>query len=300
MSKKNYARPFLKWAGGKRQLLNDFEEFYPEDLGNEVNVYIEPFVGGGAVFFSLTGRFGFKECHIADRNQDLMLAYQVIRDDVELLIDRLHEIWELYLSLEKEQRKEFYYRARDDFNKNICIIPREEEISPLAVERTALLLFLNRTCFNGLYRVNSRGEFNVPFGRYDRPSFPGDGVLRADAGALEHTGIHTGDFTTVRDFVGKNTFIYFDPPYRPLKRTSSFTSYSEGGFGEEDQRRLAGFFAECSSLGARCMLSNSDPDDGFFEELYRDFVIRRVPARRAINSDKNGRGRIMEIVVTNY
>lgn len=299
MSKQIHARPFLKWAGGKRQLLDGFGEFYPEGLGKEINIYIEPFVGGGAVYFRLAEIFGFDECHIADNNRDLMLAYRVVRDDTGSLIERMHEIEELYLPLAEEERREFYYRARTEYNGYIGVSPDEDNLAA-AVEHTALLIFLNRTCYNGLYRVNSMGEFNVPFGRYKKPSFPADKVLRVDAAMLVNTTIHTGDFTTIKEHVGEHTFIYFDPPYRPLNRTSSFSSYSSGGFGEDDQRRLAEFFIKCSNAGASCMLSNSDPGDGFLEELYRDFSIRRVPARRSINSDKSGRGEITEIVVTNY
>ncbi|MBP7411872.1 MAG: Dam family site-specific DNA-(adenine-N6)-methyltransferase, partial [Methanoculleus sp.] len=173
------------------------------------------------------------------------------------------------------------------------------------IERAGQFIFLNRTCFNGLYRVNSRGGFNVPFGRYQNPTILHEDVLRADAELLRNTTVHLGDFTQSEPHISEGTFVYFDPPYRPLNRTSSFTQYAKGGFTDEEQRRLAAYYARCNARGARLMLSNSDPknvdpDDEFFDDLYAGYHIDRVPARRMINCDGTGRGEICEIIVTNY
>ncbi|MBN1432644.1 MAG: DNA adenine methylase [Methanomicrobiaceae archaeon] len=302
---KTIAKPFLKWAGGKTQLLEELTNRLPVDIGNGgITSFIEPFIGGGAVFFHLNSLHSFRECHIFDSNPELVLAYTVLRDDPEDLIDCLASMAGEYLSLDESGRSDYYYDIRDRFNKGreaISFWRYSKEWIPRAAE----LIFMNRTCYNGLFRVNSKGGFNVPFGRYKNPKILNSDLLRTDSGVLSNTKIHPGDFADSLRYVREDSFVYFDPPYRPLNSTSSFTSYSSGGFDDESQRRLADFFKKCDKKGAKIMLSNSDPknvdpEDDFFDDLYGDFRIERVPAKRMINSDAGKRGEVSEILVMNF
>ena len=299
------ARPFLKWAGGKTQLLGALAARIPPGLdAGALPVYIEPFVGGGAVFFDFARRFSFTESHIFDCNEELVLAYTVVRDDVGALIRHLAGLSGEYQVKTDAGREALYYGLRDEFNR------AKQDIDFTRFNRSwswraAELIFLNRTCYNGLFRVNAAGAFNVPFGKYTNPSFPSPELLEADARVLRTTGIHLGDFTAAEPFVSDRAFVYLDPPYRPISTTSRFTSYARGRFDDEDQRRLACFFTRCSAAGAKLMLSNSDPKnhdpaDEFFDALYGGFRVERVPAKRMINADGSGRGAIREIIVTNY
>ena len=298
-------RPFLKWAGGKGQLLGEFEARLPRAVREgRVSAYVEPFAGGGAVYFHITSKYAFDDCHIFDTNEDLILAYTVVRNDVDDLIEVLRDMETAYLNLDAEKREEFYYTVRREYNKERSSI-QLNNYSKAWVQRAADLIFLNRTCFNGLFRVNSEGSFNVPAGRYRNPKILHEELLRSDSELLENTGIHHGDFSSCAPFVDEKTFVYFDPPYRPLNRSSSFTSYSKGGFGDDEQRRLAAFFRDLDVRGAMLMLSNSDPknqdpSDNFFDELYAGYCIERVPARRMINSNADRRGEINEVIITNY
>ena len=299
------AKPFLKWAGGKTQLLEEFTKRIPLELKEEkLPVFVEPFVGGGAVFFYFNSMFNFKECHIYDINEELILAYTVVKNKVEDLIDHTDCISKEYFSKDESGKKEYFYCIRDEFNRakpSINFHKYEEKW----VERASQLIFLNKTCFNGLFRVNFQGEFNVPFGRYKNPKILNADLLRVDSQILQNTKIHLGDFTDSYSEISKKTFVYFDPPYRPLNETSSFTQYSKGGFDDSEQKRLAEFFVKCDKNGAKLLLSNSDPknidpNDDFFDILYSDYHIDRVPARRVINCDGTKRGEIQEIIVTNY
>ncbi|MCK9298627.1 DNA adenine methylase [Methanoculleus sp. YWC-01] len=299
------ARPFLKWAGGKAQLLDAFTQRVPRELAEgTLPVFVEPFMGGGAVYFHFNSIFGFRECHLFDINAELVLAYSVVKNNVSSLIGYLREVEDEFLSKDEPRRRDYYYAMRDAFNRE-----REEiyfgRYGEEWIERAGQFIFLNRTCFNGLYRVNSRGAFNVPFGRYKNPRILHEEVLRADSIALRNTTIHLGDFTQSEPCISQDSFVYFDPPYRPLNRTSSFTQYSKNRFSDEEQRRLAAFYARCDAQGARLMLSNSDPknvdpEDRFFDDLYAGYRVDRVPARRAINCDGTKRGEIHELIVTNY
>jgi len=299
------ARPFLKWAGGKTQLLDEFAKRLPSGLiGKSITRYVEPFIGGGAVYFSLNRNFYFDQCSICDVNQELILSYNVIQKSVKKLIGEL-EILELdYLSKNDTKREEFYYEIRDDFNRKLTGIDFKK-YNAAWIERTAQIIFLNRTCFNGLFRVNRNGEFNVPFGQYKNPDILNEDNLNDVATLLKTTKILLGDFTQCREFVDKHTFVYFDPPYRPLNQTSSFTSYSKNGFYDEDQKRLVDFFKELDAKGAKIMLSNSDPknenpNDSFFDDLFSEYHIERVPAKRRINCNGSRRGNISELIITNY
>jgi DNA adenine methylase len=299
------ARPFLKWAGGKTQLLNEFSKRLPGELKEgSITKYVEPFIGGGAVFFYLNQRFSFEKCFIYDVNEELILSYQVIKRSVKKLITELEALESDYLSRNDRKREEFFYEVRDAFNKKLPEIDFKNYGAEW-VGRAARIIFLNRTCYNGLFRVNRKGEFNVPFGRYKDPEILDEDNLKDIAMLLKNTYIKPGDFTQCRNYVDDHTFVYFDPPYRPLNQTSSFTSYSRDGFSDKDQARLVEFFKELDEKGAKIMLSNSDPknenpDDSFFDELYADYSIERVPARRMINCDGARRGNINELIITNY
>jgi DNA adenine methylase len=299
------AKPFLKWAGGKTQLLKEFTKRIPEELSEgKLQVFIEPFIGGGAVFFHFNRLFEFDECHIFDINEELILAYTVVRNNVEDLIDNLREIKKDYFSKDDSGRKEFYYNLRDEFNRQKSAI-NFHQFEKAWINRAAYLIFLNKTCFNGLFRVNNQGEFNVPFGKYKNPKILNTDLLRLDSETLQNTTIHLGDFSDSYRYVSDTSFVYFDPPYRPLNETSSFTQYSKNGFNDSEQERLASFFEQCNRKHAKLMLSNSDPknvdpNDDFFDILYGKDQITRVPAKRMINCDGTKRGEIREIIVTNY
>jgi DNA adenine methylase len=299
------AKPFFKWAGGKTQLLPEFTIRLPSDLLNgNLTRYVEPFIGGGAVYFYLLQLFPFKESYICDVNEELILTYQVVQKDVHALISLLSEYQERYDTLDESGRSQEYYNIRDNLNIN------HEGFDYFTysndwIERAAQLLFLNKTCYNGLFRLNSKGGFNVPFGRYKNPRIINESNLLKAHKLLSKTTILKGDFSICQEYIDEETFVYIDPPYRPLNQTSSFTSYSQGGFSEQDQIRLSKFFADIDRIGAKVMLSNSDPknedpSDHFFDDLYQDFTIERVLAKRSINSMGNKRGEIKEIIVMNY
>ena len=295
------AKPFLKWAGGKGQLLSQLDELLPIGLENREFTYIEPFVGGGARLFHMLQKFP-KICKVVinDINPYLITAYRVIKDNPNELIERLSELERQYLTLEKEEsKKAFFLEARDIFN--------EKKLD--SIDRTKYLLFLNRTCFNGLYRVNAKGKFNVPFGSYIHPTICNTETILADSAALNRVNITilNGDFEQTLDHIsdGYNLF-YLDPPYRPLNATSSFTSYAKEDFNDDEQLRLRDFCALLNKrLGIKWMLSNADcsaknPDDTFFETIYGDFYINRVYASRAINANPSKRGKLTELLICNY
>lgn len=299
------ARPFLKWAGGKGQLLGQIKQHLPSDLQpGKISKYAEPFIGGGAVFFLIANEYEVDEFFISDRNEDLILAYLTIQRQVEGLIRRLEEIESQFIRLHPSLRKEFFYETRRLFNKRRRM-SGGANASRYAELHVARLIFLNRTCFNGLYRVNSRGDFNVPYGDYRNPRICDAANLRSVSRTLQSTEIHYGDFSTCKEFVDDRTFVYFDPPYRPISRTASFNSYARDPFDDDEQRRLALFFQELNSAGAKLMLSNSDPQnenpqDTFFTSLYAGFSIHKVVANRRINSNGARRGEITELLITNY
>lgn len=298
------ARPFLKWAGGKGQLLGQIGQHLPPGLWEgSLTKYAEPFIGGGAVFFQIANHFNVREFFISDMNPDLVLAYRTIKQQVDLLIASLEEIKFLYLELENDGRRELYYETRALFNggKNLGQEAAPEE----KAAHVARLIFLNRTCFNGLYRVNSRGEFNVPHGNYRNPRICDPANLRSVSKSLQNTEIRFGDFTDCRDFVDEHTFVYLDPPYRPISKSASFNSFYKQPFGDDEQRRLACFYQELGGAGAKLMLSNSDPHnenphDRFFEDLYAGFSIHKVAATRRINCNGAKRGPITELLIANY
>ncbi|MEZ0537044.1 DNA adenine methylase [Caldicellulosiruptoraceae bacterium PP1] len=300
------AKPFVKWAGGKTQILDELSKRIPYEFiqKGEIERYIEPFVGGGAFFFFLKRNFKVNESIIIDKNKELIITYKVIQRNVIELINELKLLEEDYLNLSSEERKEFYYSIREEYNK------QKDNFDYLNfnltwIKRAAYLIFLNRTCFNGLFRLNKKGEFNVPFGKYDNPTICDAENLIEVNKALENTEIIFGDFTESKIYVKEKTLIYLDPPYRPLNNTSNFTNYNEEKFDDDDQKKLSEYFKEMDKKGAYIILSNSDPknvdqDDNFFDELYNGFFIERIKAKRNINSNGNKRGDINELIIRNF
>jgi len=300
-----YAKPFFKWAGGKSQLLYEFDPRFPKTLetGDLVR-YVEPFVGGGAVFFYIAQLYPIKEAVICDVNSELILTWKVVKQDVKTLIRLLQELQDAYDTRTEAERLNLFYQVRDDLNREKPSFDYNT-YGDHTIQRASQLLFLNRTCFNGLFRLNSKGEFNVPFGKYKNPNIVQEKNLLMASNLLTHTTIIQGDFTTCLEYVDRSSFVYLDPPYRPLNKTSSFTSYSQEGFSEQDQLRLRDFYGAVANTGAKVMLSNSDPRnedpaDHFFDDLYKDFLIERVLAKRFINSVGEKRGDINELIIRNY
>lgn len=305
-SPKETAKPFMKWAGGKGMVIEKLANLFPPDMKmGKIRNYVEPFIGGGALFFYIAQNFpSINSFFISDVNEELILAYKTIQKNVEGLISFLTALEKKYRSLDEPEQRDFFYHKRADFNNKIASIDFKIYCDNW-IERTATIIFLNRTCFNGLFRVNSKGEFNVPFGDYKNPKICDAGNLRAVSELLQKTEIKLGDFETSNVFVDSSTFVYFDPPYRPLSKTASFTSYSKMEFNDKSQKRLAEYFALLSERKAKLMLSNSDPkninpEDKFFENLYEGFRIERVDVSRIINSNASKRGKIKELVILNY
>lgn len=293
-------KPILKWAGGKTQLLVEISHAYPDGFGSNIRRYAEPFVGGGAVLFDVLSKYDLDEVYISDVNAELINMYLVVRDHVEELIAVLANYHKDYHSLDSEERKQYYYSKRDEFNRLIVCGK-----SRAGVNSAALFIFLNRTCFNGLYRANKEGLFNVPKGNQDNPLICNADNLRAVSAALSKVQIVRGDYSVSRSFIDKNTLVYLDPPYRPLKGRDSFISYTETEFNDSCQRQLAGFVEELNAIGAYIILSNSDPknvdpNDNFFEDLYADYDIQRIYAKRKINRNADHRGYITELLIKNY
>lgn len=292
------ARPFIKWVGGKSQLIEQLEAQLPADFDNWENVtYIEPFVGGGAMLFYMLQRYpNINHAIINDINSDLATCYRTVRDTPEQLISSLKDIEKAYLALETEDgRKDFFMAVRERYN--------EKNLDP--IENTTKFFFLNRTCFNGLYRVNKKGLFNVPFGKYANPTICDPETIRKDSELLQRVEILNGDFEATFEYAHGNTFFYFDPPYRPLSNTSSFNDYAKEAFNDDAQIRLKEYCDRIHEAGFRFMLSNSDckgknEEDNFFDVLYQAYQIERVWASRNINSNPNKRGKLTEILVHNY
>lgn len=290
-------KPFLKWAGGKGQLLKEIQKYYPFGDSNFTK-YAEPLVGGGAVLFDVLSKYNLKEVYISDINAELINTYKVIRDDVESLIARLNELQSDFVPLDDEKRKEYYYDKRKTFNT----LKSDNDFN---TEQAALMIFLNKTCFNGLYRVNKKGQFNVPMGAYKNPLICDEKNLKAVSSKLQSVSIVCGDYRQSADFIDEHTFVYFDPPYRPLNQTSGFTAYTENAFEDKEQTELADFVKEIDKKGAKIVVSNSDPknadeSDDFFDEIYSSLTISRVNASRMINSNSRNRGKITELLISNF
>jgi DNA adenine methylase len=293
-------KPILKWAGGKTQLLADISNAYPDGFGDTINKFVEPFVGGGAVLFDVLSKYQLEEVYISDINAELINMYIMVRDHIDELIEILSAYQQDYIALDTEGRKDYYYNKRDEYNLLI-----QNGQSQEGVESAALFIFLNRTCFNGLYRANKSGLFNVPTGDYANPLICNEANLRAVSEALENVHIICADYSASIDHIDQNTLVYLDPPYRPLKGRDSFTSYTEQDFDDSCQKALAGFIEEIDARGAYIILSNSDPknvdpDDDFFDDLFADYDIQRINAKRRINRNSDHRGYITELLIKNY
>jgi DNA adenine methylase len=269
---------FLKWAGGKLQLIEQFENLFPHNFRN----YYEPFIGSGAVFFYVKSKLKPNKVILSDTNEELINCFCVVRD-------KPSELVELLLNHRKKHSKEYYYSVRSMESSTLD-----------SLDRAARLIYLNKTCFNGLYRVNSKGQFNVPFGDYENPSIFDKNVLFQASQLLQGVHLQVMTFEKVLDFAGKDDFVYFDPPYIPLSKTSSFTRYSKSDFSMMEQKRLSEVFRILDSRGCFVMLSNSD--HALTRELYRHYEKNTiiVRAKRMINSVGSRRGAINEVVVTNY
>lgn len=293
-------RPFVKWAGGKGSLIPQLNNFYPYELKNGIiERYIEPFVGGGAVLIDILQKYDVQEAYTFDINIDLINSYNVIKNHVEDLITNLKQMETEYLRLEQEERKNYFYNKRDEYN-NYTLKENEQNI-----QRAAQFIYLNRTCFNGLYRVNKSGKFNVPMGSHKNPTICDEENLRNLSELIQNVQFQYGDYKRSMEHVTENTFVYFDPPYRPLNVTSGFTSYTKEDFNDDNQIELAEFYRELNEQNAKLMLSNSNPkntnkEDTFFDNIYQGFNIDEIYASRMINANSKGRGKISEILVTNY
>lgn len=277
MAKNKLVAPVVKWVGGKRQLLDDITPLLPK----RITSYCEPFFGGGAVLFSIQP----SRAIVNDLNTDLITVYEVIRDNLEELLESLKK---------HENTAEYFYAKRDEDRD------KEAYQALSKVEKASRIIYLNKTCFNGLFRVNSAGEFNSPFGHYKNPNIVNEPVLRAVSRYFNANNItfYNEDFEETLKRVGRGCFVYLDPPYDPVSDTASFTGYNKGGFDREEQKRLKRCCDDLTKRGVKFMLSNSATD--FIRELYKDYTITIVKAKRAINSDASKRGEIEEVLITNY
>jgi len=279
---KSELKPFVKWAGGKRQLIPELLKYIPKNFNN----YFEPFVGGGALFFELynLGILKNKKVYLFDINGELINAYRIIRDHPNELIKKLKEF-------KSKHNKEFYYQIRE--------LDRSESYKNLDnIIKAARFIYLNKTCFNGLYRVNKKGYFNVPMGKYKNPQIIDEENILAVSNALKNVIIKCCDYKEVLQYAQKGDFLYFDPPYYPLNQTANFTSYTRYDFLEKEQLELFETFKTLVNKGCFILESNSDTD--FIKNLYKEFTIEKVLANRAINSKSNGRGKITEVLIRNY
>ncbi len=292
------AKPFIKWVGGKGQLIGQLEGLLPGDIDRRGGItYIEPFIGGGAMLFHmLKTHKSITKAIINNINQDLTTCYKTVRDAPDQLLNALRDIQKEYYSLPNiEAKREMFFKKREQYNQKAAN----------DIENTTLFFFLNRTCFNGLYRVNKKGHFNVPFGRYENPTICDEQTILADSELLKRVEILCGDFTQTLASAAGNSFFYFDPPYRPLSATSNFNDYAKEAFNDDSQIRLKKFCDLINEAGHQFLLSNSDDMTegkplGFFDELYNEYLRERVLAARNVNSNGSGRGKIKEITIRNY
>ncbi len=287
------AKPFLKWAGGKTQLINDIEKALPTEISHNPFTYIEPFVGSGAVLFWMLSKYpNLKKAVINDVNEDLINTYKTIANRPKELIIVLSDLQTQYHNINgnEEEEKLYYYNKRKTYNTRATD----------TTTQAALFIFLNRTCFNGLYRVNANNGFNVPKGKYKKPTICDAENIMAVSNALQKVEILSGDYQQTLDYVTKNSFFYFDPPYKPLSNTSSFNAYAKDVFDDAEQIRLRNFCTTIAALGHKWMLSNSDvkgkdSNDTFFDDIYNDYFITRLRARGRINANADKRGELNEL-----
>lgn len=296
--KNKVAKPFLKWAGGKTQLIGEIEKHLPSEIIGNNFTYLEPFVGSGAVLFWILNNFSkLEKAVLCDINEDLINTYQVIASNPKELISILYQFQNEYHSLETQddKKKQYYYDKRDIYNL------RQTDYSTQA----ALFIFLNRTCFNGLYRVNKNNGYNVPMGSYKKPTICDESNLLAVHEVLQRVEILNGDYEKTLEKAGENSLFYFDPPYKPLSKTSSFNSYAKDVFNDFEQIRLRNFCTKLDIIGHNWILSNSDVmekdiNNDFFDDIYSKFSILRVKAKRSINANPDKRGELNELLIKNY
>lgn len=293
--KERKLKPFLKWAGGKSQLIEIIRRVYPQELGGTILKYAEPFVGGGALLFDILDTYELDSIYISDTNAELINTYKILRDNADGLISFLSRYQDEYIPLSNDSRKKYYYKKRKRYNEL-------KSLAVLDTEIASIFIFLNKTCFNGLYRVNAKGEYNVPIGSYKTPLICDEENLIRVSKALSNVEIVCGDYRKSNGFIDRNTFAYFDPPYRPLNTTSNFISYTNKLFDDKAQAELADYIQELSDRGAYVITSNSDPknmdpNDNFFDELYSKMKIMRISASRVINSNASSRGKINELLI---
>lgn len=292
----NSAKPFVKWVGGKTQLIGDIAHTLPPDFSRKEDViYVEPFVGGGAVLFWILQQYpNIRKAVINDINPKLIATYHAVKKHPDKLISLLKILQDEYIPLGEEDRKRYYSDKRDVYNFSVLS----------EIETAAFFIFLNRTCFNGLYRVNSRGEFNVPHGRYSKPKICDEETIWADSLVLQKVEILCGDFAETAVYASPNTLFYFDPPYKPLSKTSSFNSYAKEEFDDREQIRLCNFCHQIVECKADFILSNSDvkgkdENGSFFDEIYKMYNIQRVLATRMVNANPEKRGKLSELMISN-
>ena len=293
----NEAHPFIKWAGGKKKVLPYIETHY--SFNEKINKYVEPFVGGGAVLFDILNKYDLKEIYIADTNKELINTYKVIKKCPNELIAQLTKIENDYIPYTKNIRRDIYNHIRTQYNR----LKKSYSSGP-DIMLAAYFIFLNKTCFNGLYRVNKNDEFNVPMGDYKNPKICDEDNILAVSKKLQNVIIENIDYQDTLKYIDEDTFVYLDPPYRPLTKTSDFTSYTKDSFNDEDQIKLAKYINKVDALGGMFLLSNSDPknidiDDNFFDDLYSNYSIKRIEVGRAINSKGDKRGKVSELLIHN-
>lgn len=294
-------KPFLKWVGGKTQLLAEITQCYPFSSG-AITKYAEPFVGGGAVLFDILNKFKLSELYISDINAELINAYCTIRDNVDELVAMLSVMQDEFVPKDSELRKSYYLAKRERFND----LKINDSQGRNCIEKAALMIFLNRTCFNGLYRVNRNKLFNVPIGRHNKVQICNDRLLYAISRRLQNVTIVLGDYKQAADFIDSHTFVYLDPPYRPITSTASFTAYTEYAFTDREQLELAQFVCDMHQKGAKIVISNSDPkntdpNDDFFEKIYAPYDIKHVSVSRMINCDSSKRNNnLKELLIKNF
>lgn len=301
----NNTKPFLKWVGGKTQLLEDINSCLPDNL-DIINTYIEPFVGGGAVMFDIVPKLkNVKKVIINDLNSKLINVYRNIKENHELLITKLIELETEYQNYNKKGKEEMFYLIREKFNEHKKIYTDKAPV--FYINNAVYFIFLNKTCFNGLYRENSQGLFNTPWNKSMNPLICDIDNITAVSEFLNKYNVEIlcGDYKEIEKYADIGTFVYFDPPYRPISNTSAFTSYTKSKFNDDDQKQLKMLCDRLTKKKCLIMLSNSDsmnsdPPDPFFDDLYREYYITKLFARRNINSKGDKRNKITEILVKNY
>jgi DNA adenine methylase len=301
-----HAKPFLKWAGGKNQLLGQFENYYPTELKKgTLHNYVEPFVGGGAVFFALAQKYKLQKAFLSDINKDLVLTYQVIQRLPNVLLDYLQTYQIQYDQTPQSERGNLFTQVRNDFNLHLNSTDYQK-IDNISAARAAQFIFLNKTCFNGLYRTNAKGIFNVPYGKYKTALICDAPNISAVSKLLQNAHITYADYALTYEKIDANTFVYLDPPYRPISASSNFNAYNGKVFDDQAQLALAAFYKRLDEeKQAKLMLSNSDPQnenptDTFFERAYKGYQLLKVSASRSINSDATKRGKINGLLTINY